>query len=131
MKLEPWQQNVMDTLYKYRGHGPVQITGRQLGKSHMSSSAFQRLWNDLHSSPVSDLILSEGTVYGARYYCVQPEGGNWLNMESWCVEMFGDRGESIWGEEKAPEPAQRWYANNRKFWFRSDEDRMMFVLKWR
>jgi len=131
MKLEPWQLNMLDKMIRYKGRGFVQITGRQTGKSFMSSSAFQRLWNDLYSSPVSDLKLDEGTVYGARYYTVQPEGGNWREMESWCVEMFGDRGEHIWGEEKAPTPAQRWYTNNRKFWFRDEQDRMIFVLKWR
>jgi hypothetical protein len=53
-------------------------------------------------------------------------------MEAWCVEMFGEGNVSpIWGEEKAPEPAQRWYTNNRKFWFRDEQDRMIFVLKWR
>lgn len=131
MKLESWQLKMLDNMTKYKGKGFVQITGRQTGKSFMSSSAFQRLWNDLYSSPVSDLKLDEGTVYGARYYTVQPEGGNWREMEAWCVEMFGDRGEHIWGEEKAPEPAQRWYTNNRKFWFRDEQDRMIFVLKWR
>jgi hypothetical protein len=127
-----WQLNLLDKMTRYKGKGFVQITGRQTGKSFMSSSAFQRLWNDLYSPPVSDLKLDQGTVYGARYYTVQPEGGNWLDMEAWCVEMFGEGNVSpIWGEEKAPEPAQRWYTNNRKFWFRDEQDRMIFVLKWR
>jgi hypothetical protein len=95
------------------------------------SHAFQRLWDDIHARPIEDLKLTEGTVYGARYYCVEPVGGVWREMEAWCVETFGSVGEHMWGNEKAPDPAQRWYMNNRKFWFYNEVDRMVFVLKWR
>ena len=109
----------------------TQITGRNTGKSNFSAQALNRLWEDIAWSPVQDIVLSEGTVYGARYYTAQPVGGNWREMEAWCYETFGNSGENIWGEKEAPEPAQRWYMNNRKFWFRDDRDRMIFVLKWR
>jgi hypothetical protein len=52
-------------------------------------------------------------------------------MEVWCTEIFGERYSNIWGEKKAPKPAQRWYTNDRKFWFREEKDRTMFVLRWR
>jgi hypothetical protein len=126
----PWQMDLLDKMTKYQGKGFVQVTGRNMGKSTLSSSAFQRLWNDLHARPVEDLKLSEGTVYGSRYYTVEPVGGNWPEMELWCIEHFDNAGSSIWGE-KTPEPAQRWYTNNRKFWFRDEMDRMIFVLRWR
>lgn len=128
-KLAPWQQNLLDNMTKYKGRGTIQITGRQTGKSQMS--AYMRLWNDIHQfGPVEDLKLSEGTVYGARYYCVEPIGGSWLEMQTWSLETFGDSGKHIWGEKETPEPQQRWYMNNRKFWFRNESDRLMFVLKW-
>jgi hypothetical protein len=120
---------MLDNMTKYKGKGVVQITGRQTGKSQMQ--AYMRLWNDIHAHPVEDLKLSEGTVYGSRYYCVEPIGGNWMDMEVWCMDMFGGPGDKIWGEEKAPEPVRRWYMNNRKFWFHDELDRMVFVLKWR
>jgi hypothetical protein len=94
-------------------------------------TAANRILNDLKNLPVEDLILTEGKVYGSRYYCVEPIGGNWLEMETWCLETFGSGDYPIWGENKAPEPAQRWYTNNRKFWFRDEMDRTIFVLKWR
>lgn len=78
-----------------------------------------------------DIRLSEGTVYGARYYTVEPIGGIWLEMETWCREIYGNTEGSIWSELKAPKPAQRWYMNNRKFWFRDEADRTLFVMKWR
>jgi hypothetical protein len=128
----PWQLTLLDKMTQYKGRGPIQITGRNLGKSTFSSAAFLRLWDDIHRRPVEDLKLSEGTVYGSRYYCVEPTGGSWRDMEHWCHTTFGEiTGTSIWAEEKAPEPAQRWYMNNRKFWFRDEKDQLMFVMKWR
>jgi hypothetical protein len=127
--LQPWQQNLLDNMTKYKGRGTIQITGRQTGKSQMS--AYMRLWNDIHQfGPVEDLKLSEGTVYGSRYHCVEPVGGSWIEMQEWCFAQFGDSGKHIWGEPKSPEPQQRWYMNNRKFWFRNESDRLMFILKW-
>lgn len=106
-------------------------TVRPPGKGAFSGHAIQRIIDDILENPVSDLKLSEGSVYGSRYYCVEPEGGSWREMESWCLEHFGSGDHPIWGEERAPEPAQRWYVNNQKFWFRDEADRLVFVLKWR
>jgi hypothetical protein len=125
----PWQLDMLDNMTKYKGKGVVQFTGRQTGKSQMQ--AYMRLWNDIQCQPVEDLKLSEGTVYGARYHCVEPVGGSWIEMQEWCFTQFGDSGKHIWGEKETPEPQQRWYMNNRKFWFRDDADRLMFVMKWR
>ena len=129
--MQPWQLRVLEHMTKFKGRGTIQITGRNAGKSAFSGAAFQRLWEDLHSRPVEDLKLTEGTVYGLRYYTVEPVGGRWADMELWCHRMFGEGDTHIWGSEKAPDPAQRWYMNNRKFWFRDEKDRTMFVLKWR
>ena len=131
MNLQPWQMDLLDKMTKYKGKGALQITGRQMGKSAFSAQALKRLMDDLQNRPVEELNLSEGTVYGAGYYTVEPVGGNWLAMETWCLETFGSGDTPIWGESKAPEPAQRWYKNNRKFWFQDEKDRMLFVLKWR
>lgn len=129
--MQPWQMELLEKMYKYKGRGMIQITGRNTGKSNFSAQALKRLWEDVVYSPLQDIVLSEGTVYGARYYTAQPVGGNWREMEAWCYDTFGNSRENIWGEKEAPEPAQRWYMNNRKFWFRDDRDRMIFVLKWR
>jgi hypothetical protein len=128
--IHSWQMNLLDKMTKYKGKGLIQVTGRNTGKS--VTQAYHRLWNDImSSSEVSDIRLSEGTVYGSRYYTAEPIGGNWIEMEAWCYQAFGNDAYPIWGEKTAPEPAQRWYKNNRKFWFRSEADRTMFVLKWR
>jgi len=124
-ELEPWQQHALN---RYKGQGLVQITGRNTGKSHFTNQAIKRLMDDLNANPITDIVLSEGIVYGARYYCVEPIGGNWPDMEAWCYETFKDTG-PIWGET-APNPAQRWYANNRKFWFRTEKDRNWFIMRW-
>jgi hypothetical protein len=124
-----WQMNVLNKIQGIKKGELMLTVGRRSGKSILGSHAFQRLWEDLHARPVEELKLSEGTVYGARYYCIEPVGGNWPEMELWCHETFKDTG-PIWGET-TPNPAQRWYANNRKFWFRDQADQLMFVMKWR
>jgi len=127
-----WQTTVLN---KLQGIKPSQLiltmAGRGTGKSVMNSQAFQRLWDDLHARPVEDLKLTEGTVYGCQYYCVEPVGGVWHEMEAWCIKTFDSTQGSIWGENPTLAPAQRWYMNNRKFWFRDDADRLMFVMRWR
>ena len=127
-ELEPWQQHALN---QFKGRGTVQITGRNAGKSHWTNQAIKRLMEDLASRPIEDLVLSEGTVYGSRYYCVEPIGGHWVDMEVWCIETFGNCGDNIWGQEmKTPNPGQRWYSNNRKFWFQEQKDRDWFILRW-
>ena len=103
--------------------------GRQHGKS-WATQAYKRLMDDLQNKPVEALICDEGKVYGARYYTVEPVGGVWYEMETWCMDTFGTTTGSIWADGTAPEPAQRWYMNNRKFWFRNAKDRDWFILRW-
>ena len=133
-ELEPWQQRALDNIKQFKGRGLVQITGRGVGKSTLNTqmAAYKRMFDDIWLKPIQDLILSEGTVYGSRYYTVEPIGGSWIDMETWCLDTFGSTG-SIWTETKnlTPEPLQRWYANNRKFWFKQLKDRDWFILRWR
>ena len=127
-----WQMNVLNKLQGVKkGELSLTMAGRRSGKSQMSSVAFQRLWDELHRRPVEDLKLTEGTVYGSRYHCVEPVGGSWIEMQEWCFNQFGDSGKHIWGEKETPTHPQRWYMNNRKFWFRDEQDRLMFVMRWR
>ena len=85
------------------------------------------------------LIYDTGTVYGKRYYTVAPiwvpdrngwHNDEWDQMMAWCVETFGPSKYSIWGENPTPDPMERWYANNAKFWFRDQRDRDWFTLRW-
>jgi hypothetical protein len=131
-ELEPWQYRVLDNIQGIKpGQLSVISSGCNIGKSQLNSQAFKRLWEDLHARPVEALICDFGTVYGSRYYTVEPHGGHWPEMELWCHETFGETG-SIWQETKrlTPEPHKRWYANNRKFWFKDVKDRDWFILKW-
>ena len=128
--IQDWQLNVLNKIQGIKkGQLSLTMGGRQTGKS--SSAAYMRMWNDLYPTPVERLMLSEGTVYGSPYYCVEPVGGNWPEMQEWCLNQFGDSGKHIWGEKETPNPQQRWYMNNRKFWFLDDADRLMFVMRWR
>ena len=125
-KLKPWQ---LDMIKKFKGKGTLQVTGRGSGKSQLA--AYARLWSDIYAKPIEALICDTGTVYGKRYYTVEPVGGAWFEMEDWCHKTFGESSTSaIWGEAKTPEPAERWYTNARKFWFRDVKDRDWFVIRW-
>jgi hypothetical protein len=130
-----YQKKLWDQLGGVKpGEMYVITSGRQVGKSMFTAQAIDRLMRDINSQPVEDLVLSEGQVYGARYHCVAPIGGNWREMEDWCINTYGETTGSIWAEEvdkKTPAPGERWYANNRKFWFRKESDRTLFILKWR
>lgn len=82
------------------------------------------------------LEVDEGRVYGARYWTVHPVfswdldkdwGGidTWDQMMTWCVNTFGPGPkDGVWT------PGARWYANNAKFWFRTEHDRDWFLLRW-
>lgn len=130
--MKPWQLDMIEKLKGFKpGEMVIYTAGRNVGKSAFSAQALKRMMDDMLAQPVTDIVLSEGRVYGSRYYTAEPVGGNWREMEAWCYEAFGDDSYPIWGEDRAPEPAQRWYKNNRKFWFRNEADRTMFVLKWR
>lgn len=128
-----WQKDLLKSLEGYKpGELVVMMAGRNTGKSQFSAQAFQRLWDDIYKpKPVTDLILSEGKVFGARYYCVEPEGGVWTEMEAWARDVYGEPAE-VWESQNFMWPdCGRWYMNNRKFWFRDEKDRTMFILKWR
>jgi hypothetical protein len=130
-----YQKKLWDQLGGVKpGEMYIITSGRQVGKSMFTAQAIDRLMRDINSQPVEDLVLCEGQVYGARYHCVEPIGGNWREMEDWCINTYGETTGSIWAEEvdkKTPAPGERWYANNRKFWFRKESDRTLFILKWR
>jgi hypothetical protein len=79
-------------------------------------------------------MLSEGTVFGEKYYTVDPDikayepfwyYQDWHDMELWCKKTFGDTPkDGVWT------PSSRWYMNNSKFWFKEEADRIMFILRW-
>lgn len=110
----------------YKGKGTIQITGRQTGKSYLHQ-AFMKMFED---DEVFDLKLSTGKVFGCRFYTVEPVGGRWSQMEEWCTRTFGPVSDA-WHIKENNYQVGRWYVNDRRFWFRNEQDQMMFVMKWR
>jgi hypothetical protein len=135
MNVQPWQVEMLKKMSGMKkGELSIMTAGRNIGKSHFTAAALKRLMDDINSRPMENLIPSEGKVYGSRYYCIEPVGGNWREMEDWCIKNYGSSTGSIWAEQvdkSVPQPGERWYGNNRKFWFRSEADRTMFIMKWR
>ena len=57
-------------------------------------------------------------------YWVQPQYYSiteMYNIELWVRETFGD---IFWADEG------RWVGSDRKYWFRKESDRTLFLLKW-
>lgn len=136
MNLYPWQEKLLvdiETSGRKPGELMVMFAGRRTGKSIFTDKALRQLIEDINRVPITELITSEGRVYGARYYCVEPVGGNWREIEDWCIETYGPSTGSIWAQEvdkTTPLQCERWYANIRKFWFRNEADLTLFILKW-
>jgi len=126
-----WQLEMLKKMAQYKGKGVVQVTGRQLGKSAFSAQALKRIMDDLYNRPVENLILTEQRVQESCYYCVQPVGGSWVEMEAWVRSMCGEPGDMWESDDWCWPESARWLQNNRKFWFRNEEDRTMFIMKWR
>jgi hypothetical protein len=58
-------------------------------------------------------------------YWVQPynySSKELLDIDSWMREIFGN---TDWST-----PGGRWVGSDRKYWFRNEADRTMFLLKW-
>lgn len=132
-KLYPWQERIVQGIM----HGreiKLMMASRRTGKSMFSAQALQRLWDDISNRPIEDLVLDERKFAGARFYTIEPVGGNWRDMENWCTETFGEAAE-VWDLKSADEQfiwpqVGRWYKNDRKFWFRNERDRTLFIMRW-
>ena len=133
-QLHPWQEKILTDIESggiKPGEMMVMMSGRRAGKSQFSAQALKRLWDDIYKErPVEDLVCDVRPVHGARYYTVEPVGGNWKEMEAWARQTYGEPGD-MWDSHDWvwPETA-RWMMNNRKFWFRNEKDRDWFILRW-
>ena len=79
---------------------------------------------DLEDS-VQKLTFDTGKVCGYDYLTITPRGYDWSDLEAWCTEAFGLRGD-MWKTV----PNARWYANNAKLWFRDRKDYDWFIIRW-
>jgi hypothetical protein len=126
MDIKPWQEKLVNDIIQGR-ELKLTMSGRNVGKSVLTQQAIERLMRDLNSRPIEELVLAERIYCGAHFYTVEPIGGNWLDMETWCIKTFGSSTD-VWDFKM--DNVGRWYANDRKFWFRNEQDRTLFILKW-
>lgn len=101
------------------------IAGRKVGKSTMIKDWAKTLEQFVQGFR---LEISEGTVFGQKYYCVEPQGWIWRDfefkdMQAWCESTMERESDTI-------TPNLRWYVNGGQFWFRDETDRTMFVMRW-
>jgi len=71
--------------------------------------------------------------HGCKYKAVKPflsswslrrNEDKWNEISQWCYDMYGRPGDPF------TDVAERWYLNNSAYWFRNEEDVMMFMLRW-
>jgi hypothetical protein len=97
--------------------------GRQFGKTGLTTA---RWVDDVDSFiPAKRLETGYAEIQPKWPYWVKPlnySAEEWLDMTDWMVETFGDTNWST--------PGGRWVGSDRKFWFRDEADRTMFLLKW-
>ena len=75
---------------------------------------------------------------GVIWYWVRPEepavldladprhsAAYWDEVEAWCTATYGPR--NPWAEEGSP---HRWSASDRRYHFRDEADRTMFIMRW-
>jgi hypothetical protein len=91
--------------------------GRQFGKMHTS----------MLIDVLADLKRID-TGYADNQpnwpYWVQPQyytATDWYNIHKWMQATFGD---SNWADKGL------WVGSDRKYWFRNEGDRTLFLLKW-
>ena len=70
------------------------------------------------------LSYNESRHNGCKLYWARPIGYDWTELEAWCREMFGPPS-SLWDPGIG-----LWYMNSGRFFFRKEEDRTLFALKW-
>lgn len=81
----------------------------------------------LQPSEPMRLETEERKLHGSRYYTVAPINAAhlWPDMMQWMLDNFGpSAADGVWT------PGYPWYANNAKFWFRKQEDLLLFCLRW-
>ena len=127
----PFQKNLLDKIVSGSvkpGQLSIITSGRQVGKSYWTNQAIDRLTRDINSRPIEELVLGDRRIHGSRFYTVEPVGGNWLEMQQWAQSTYGEPS-TLW---VSPDDLVqcRWFANDRKFWFRKERDRTLFILKW-
>jgi len=74
------------------------------------------------------------TVFGIKYH-IAPigHGGRFYAKKiDWCTQTFGECSMSRW-QDPGPtswKPNERWYANGDYFWFREEQDKVWYLLRW-
>lgn len=79
------------------------------------------------------LKVEETRLNGSRYYAVGMDFElaslehrvQWFEIEDWCYKKFGERPMNEW-----PTAGDRWFANDRRFWFRDERDLSLFLMRW-
>jgi hypothetical protein len=90
-------------------------------KRAMAESRWTELVTDKKRLDTGQAVLQPNWPYWVqpRYYNVT----EMYNIELWVRATFGD---TVWADQDKG----RWVGSDRKYWFREESDRTLFLLKW-
>ena len=79
MDLEPFQQQILDHMTRFKGRGLVQLTGRQTGKSLVNQ--YLQQWHSMQEAIAPNYkIISQAQVDGKPWYTISchKEVSKWI-----------------------------------------------------
>ena len=96
--------------------------GRQFGKTGLTTDQiwWDEMWNNTPRLETGYADNQPKWPYWVRP-CNYSES-EWQAMSVWITDTMGN---SNWSVENA-----RWVGSDRKYWFRDERDRTLFLLKW-
>ena len=96
--------------------------GRQSGKTGLTPDQiwWDEMWNN---TPRLETGYADNQPKWPYWVCpCNYSAPEWFEMNVWMLEIFGN---CNWHTENA-----RWVGSDRKYWFRDERDRTLFLLKW-
>ena len=96
--------------------------GRQFGKTGLTTDQiwWDEMWNNTPRLETGYANNQPKWPYWVRPY--NYDESEWLKMNLWMLGTFGN---CNWHTENA-----LWVGSDRKYWFRDERDRTLFLLKW-
>lgn len=107
---------------------PTTIAQQIVGVQPMPSSAFNTFSFD-GSNRKDEMTTGEDFTYEQAYWA-QPDLGGPYSLRQERYKEIHEWAGNTFGKHTKEWNNPRWSASDRKYWFKHEKDRLLFVLKW-